>query len=768
MLPGEIHLHHQKSILMKEKVVSTLTISECLAIPRFNYRTITKAHQAELKAFSERLISEGQLTPIRIAELSKVALKKEPFSQLCREGNHILIDGERRLLAMQLAHEKNPELFQSITVEFKAVNSLKQYLSLQMTYNMDRKNTSFTEDGLGFKRYIENGGKKTELLKTINFPEGVLVKKDKLKYITERIELIELHTSLHPFLDNGLIRSFKSKPHQGYLIKDFSEVHQIALAKEYEEVPNPKTDKDILGFINRFRTEFKNVPFDSEDEGLGIEKFGTKSCTKCPHLRTLTEENWQGETEEKTYCYLVECFKTKRELQSSRLMEKLLEEKVPFVILGLQSKEYSSAPSEEELENGLTKIRYYKIVKEGSCSNALAAISDGDYEARGIAQGVVHYICPEKSKCPVHHPQKLIEKTEKRQTRLSSEMNKVEKGVHISTAIEWSKMLLSGDYSNVLEELTESYFLESFERFFRAMDSETQKTFMNIIGSSDKKSFSAWSSEKVKKGFDEFGMEQSWIGLLLAFYIHDFGKHWERFKGLGEKTEIDFRGMLEKNLEISLGELGEKHQKRKAGWDKEQELLSKKIHALYFDLPLFLGIFDWTDEAGVLEILKEEQKGKKACRLIGVKLEREGEYIPDQIFQKLKGKKAELDSIFPDYELPEIEALLLSKHQEIPNQAHSEITSDELKFGVGIQYNFVRQCIEKASNLNLDIALAEFLTASVINEKVTLPIFHKDSLSIAQKVIKEESLSGHYELDKASKTFSFLNTELEETTSKEK
>ncbi len=750
---------------MKEKSLRALPIVECLAIPRFNYRTITKAHQAELKAFSERLIKEGQLTPIRIGNLSTKALKNDTLRNLCGEGNPLLIDGERRLIAMQIAHKVKSEHFSTVNVEFIPIDSFQEYLSLQMTFNMDRKNTSFTEDGLGFKRYIENGGKKTDLLKTINFPDGVLVKRDKLKFITERIELVDLHPSLHPFLDNGLIRSFKSKPHQGYLIKDFSEVHQVALAKEFEEVPNPKSDKEILGFINRFRTEFKNLPFDPEDEGLGVEKFGTKACTGCPHLKNLTEENWKGETEEKTYCYLVECFKTKREMQSTRLMEKLLEEKTPFVILGLQSKNYSSAPAEEELENGLTRVRYYKIVKEGSCSNAIAAISDGDFEARDIAQGVIHFICPEKSKCPVHHSNKLEEKKEKRQTRLSTEMTKLEKGVHISTAIEWSKMLLKGDYSEILDEFTEAYFIESFERFFRAMDSETQNTFLNIIGSNEKKPFSAWNSEKIKKSFEVFGMEKSWLALLFAYYIHDFSKHWNQFKKWGQKTEVDFKGMLKKNLKLGLGELDEKHQKRKAGWEKEQEVLSKKVHAVYFDLPLFLRGFDWNDEAGILGTLNDEQNGKKACRLIGVKLEKDGEYIPEQIFQKLKGRKAELDSLFPDYELPEKEALLLSKYLEIPHHAHSEITPDELKFGVGVQYNFVRKCIEKASKLNMDIALAEFLTANVEEGKVKLPIFHKDSQSIAQKVIKEESLLGHYELDKALKTFTFLVAEVKEVAS---
>jgi len=79
---------------------------------------------------------------------------------------------------------------------------------------------------------------------------------------------VHLHLTLHPFLNSGVLKGYVSKPHQGYLVKGFSEEHQIALAKELAEVPVPKSDNELLGFFNRFRVPFvkERLPFDPGDK----------------------------------------------------------------------------------------------------------------------------------------------------------------------------------------------------------------------------------------------------------------------------------------------------------------------------------------------------------------------------------------------------------------------------------------------------------------------------------------------------------------------
>jgi len=284
---------------------STLSLQECLKITRFNYRIIDASDQAELKAFATRLQAEGQLTPIRIAILSEEALQNEELQELCENGHHLLIDGERRLHGMKIANFSDNELFKSVKVEFIPVHSLPQFLSLQIAFNMDRKNTSFVEDGLAFKRYIEHSGNKRDLLSNIQFPSGINSRKTRMQYITERIDLIALHPSLYPFLNNGVLKSYKSKPHQGYLVMGFENDMQEALAKDFQQAPIPKSDDSLLGFFNRFRTPFEeeNVPFDITDENLGIQELGTKACTGCRYLKVIKEQDWRDEVVEQQYCY---------------------------------------------------------------------------------------------------------------------------------------------------------------------------------------------------------------------------------------------------------------------------------------------------------------------------------------------------------------------------------------------------------------------------------------------------------------------------------
>ena len=151
-----------------EKAATTLSLQECLKITRYNYRKIDASDQAELKTFAARLQTEGQLTPIRIAVLSEEALQNEELQQLCENGNHLLIDGERRLHGMQIANLSDNELFTSVKVEFISVHSLPHFLSLQIAFNMDRKNTSFVEDGLAFKKV----GKQQEVCYEVDKTKG--------------------------------------------------------------------------------------------------------------------------------------------------------------------------------------------------------------------------------------------------------------------------------------------------------------------------------------------------------------------------------------------------------------------------------------------------------------------------------------------------------------------------------------------------------------------------------------------------------------------
>lgn len=106
--------------------------------------------------------------------------------------------------------------------------------------------------------------------------------------------------------------------------------------------------------------------------------------------------------------------------------------------------------------------------------------------------------------------------------------------------------------------------------------------------------------------------------------------------------------------------------------------------------------------------LSNEDKGKKACRLIGVSL-KNIDYQLEQIAQKLKEKKAELDILFSDFTLTDMEMMFLTAFQQLRQDNTEEIIPLELNRKIGLPATFVKTCIKKAMKLNKYVAAADFL-----------------------------------------------------------
>jgi len=740
---------------------TTLSLKECLNFPRFNYRQITAADQKELKAFADRLQVEGQLTPIRIAVLNEEALQNEQLLQLCKQGNHLLIDGERRLYAMKIANLSDTEVFASVKVEFIPVHSLSHFLSLQITFNMDRKNTSFVEDGLAFKRYIEHKGKKRDLLSSIQFPSGINSRKARLQYITERIDLVALHPSLYPFLNMGVLKSYKSKPHQGYLVMGFEGDMQEALAKEFQQAPIPKTDDGLLGFFDRFRVSFEKdvVPFDSTDENLGIKEFNTKACIGCRYLKTIQEKDWNDKEVEQTYCYQSKCYEAKKEKQIAVLATQLTEQKTPFVLLNQQyDNGWGGKAAEEELENGQKMIRYFEIVKEGSCPHIVLGIPDGSYNSQSLPKGKVLHVCPAKSKCLVHHPQKKQRQESKRTERLTQEKQQTEKSTRLLTAVEWGKQLLNQEPLVIKEQLQEQFFLYGFEALYRKSSSDVIDTFAVLLGIKKGEYFETYPVKRLTESLDKYGKEKCWQAILLAYLFHDYDQHWKLVEQWGKKAKLDFTKMHQANLALSMEELQVKHQKRQQGWQQQEQTLRNKIHTLYFKLPYQVGIWNWKSKQHLLKVLNDETKGRKACRLIGVSL-KDLEYLPEQILQKLRGKKAELDTLFPDFSLTELESQFLETYKKVSQRKLKEPIPTELTTETGMAADFLKACIEVAIQTDKPIAGAAFITAILEEKTITLPLLHSECQTIIKRVSKQQELLGYYEIDKAKRQIQFTKSD---------
>ena len=731
-----------------EETRTTLSLKECLQITRFNYRVITDSNQKELKAFATRLQAEGQLTPIRIAVLSEEALENEQLQALCEDGNHLLIDGERRLCGMKIANLSNTELFERVKVEFIPVHSLPQFLSLQIAFNMDRKNTSFVEDGIAFKRYIEHGGNKRDLLSTIQFPAGINSRKARMQYITERIDLVALHPSLHPFLNSGVLKSYKSKPHQGYLVMGMEQDMQEALAKEFQEAPVKMSDDSLLGFFNRFRLPFEksNVPFDTTDENLGIEEYGTKACTGCRYLKTIQEQDWRDEMVEQTYCFQSKCYKAKKEKQIEVLATELTDQKIPFVLLNEQHDNgWGGKATEEELANGQKLIRYYEIVKEGSCPHILLGIPDGSHYSKSLPKGKVLHVCPAKSKCLVHHPQKKQQQEYKRSERLVQEKEKTERSTRMLTAVEWGKQILKQDPSTIKEQLQDQFLLYGFKALYRSSTSDVIDTFRLLLGMKKDEYFDIYPIDKTVKSLKKYGKEKSYQALLLAYLFHDYNEHWEEIAKWGKLAKLDFTKMYQQNLDLNMEELEIKHQKRQQGWQEKEQTLRNKIYALYFKSPYQVGIWNWKSKKQLLKVLSDEAKGRKACRLVGVSL-KDIEYLPEQVLQKLRGKKAELDLLFPDFSLSQQETDFLETYKKASCRKLKNPVPTKWSTPTNMAATFLKACIEIATESDKAIAAAVFITAIIQGEKIRLPLLHSECLPIMKKVSKEQALC--YTLDK--------------------
>ncbi len=732
-----------------EETSTTLSLKECLQISRFNYRVITSADQTELKAFAIRLQEEGQLTPIRIAVLIEEALQNEQLQELCKNGNQLLIDGERRLCGMEIANQMNADSFASVKVEFIPVHSLPQFLSLQIAFNMDRKNTSFVEDGVAFKRYIEHGGNKRDLLSTIQFPAGINSRKARMQYITERIDLVALHPSLYPFLNSGILKSYKSKPHQGYLVMGMEQDMQEALAKEFQEAPVTKSDDSLLGFFNRFRVAFEldTVPFDTTDENLGIEEYDTKACTGCRYLKLVQEQDWRDKVVEQTYCFQSKCYKAKKEKQIAVLATQLADQKIPFVLLNEQyDNGWGGKAAEEELENGQKMIRYYEIVKQGSCPHIVAGIPDGSYQSQSLPKGKVLYVCPAKSKCLVHHPQKKQQQEYKRSERLVQEKQNTERSTRMLTAIEWGKQLLQQDtLSLIIEQLQGQFLLYGFEALYRSSSSDVTNTFAILLGIKKGEYFDTYPINRLVESLEKYGKEKSYQALLLAYLFHDYDQHWESVAKWGELAKLDFTKMYQQNLDLSMEELEINHQKRQQGWQEKEQTLRNKIYALYFKLPYQVGIWNWKSKKQLLKVLSDEAKGRKACRLVGVSL-KDIEYLPEQVLQKLRGKKAELDLLFPDFSLSQQEIDFLETYKKASCRKLKNPVPTKWSTPTNMVAIFLKACIGIATETDKAIAVAAFITAIIQEKKIRLPLLHSECISIIKKVSNQQDLS--YLLDK--------------------
>ena len=133
--------------------------------------------------------------------------------------------------------------------------------------------------------------------------------------------------------------------------------------------------------------------------------------------------------------------------------------------------------------------------------------------------------------------------------------------------------------------------------------------------------------------------------------------------------------------------------------------------------------------------------------------------MPAQILDKLKGRKAELEALFPKYQLAKPEKALLDTFQAIASTPLSELIPESIQFGSGQTVDFVKAGIKLASQQENNIMLAEFLNAKVLKTKVRFTLLHRDTIALIKKIIQQQKLTGYVQLDKPNKALLFLQKE---------
>lgn len=750
-----------------------INLPDIILMPRNNYRyakgvVLSTEVLTSLKEFGQRIISEGQQTAIRVADITGTGDKK--LLAIAGKGTRILIDGERRIRGLELAAPK------AFKVAIKII-PIKDYLTFkhqQIMFNVDRVNTTFTQDGRGFIEFTEAGGTIAQLVKMHAFPPTVLTKKARTAYIKNRLELTKgLDPALYPALDKGLLQAFKSKKHQGYILLNYPKEFHVAVAKRYEEAPNYYSNDRIIGYLDghRKKVDLDKVPFDPKDASLGIEKFGTTTCVGCRFLKNCEIENplynsWQkGLAEEKgetyphkeiiqqDFCYETNCLEEKMAAGTVAKIEELKKEYPHFVWAGAQSKSYGEErPAKEEIKGRLL-YRFYDIVERGTCASSLAALV---YEGEGNSnyKGQLLHICPASSGCTIHHAKNFTQKAEVRTERLNSEKVKVSTNTVYTTGYEWVQKVstLETHFTPVMEEIKGYLIKNHIEELWRRLDKKGREFVRTLLDKDflTKENHTVRYAKQFDMAYKKHGFEKV-IGVVsTAFMVwHNSTGARDLIPLLGKKVGVDYKKLLKQNSNVALNELSKKHEKRQGSWAQEKAKLLKQRAAFAFDIPILLGMAFNKDKRIDYTALSDKKVGAKVCRMTGVSMPKGVDYVHAEIVVKLEARQQELEKMFPDFQLTDEQNKFMGAMNAAKTGKYKMLNhkwDDD-----SIAATFLNKCLTKAGNLKDMQSIAEIITARVDYENIYFQFNTKELVKICQTVIKEEEWKSIVTFDKENK-----------------
>ena len=125
-------------------------------------------------------------------------------------------------------------------------------------------------------------------------------------------------------------------------------------------------------------------------------------------------------------------------------------------------------------------------------------------------KGKILHVCPAKSKCLVHYPQKKQRQEVKRSERLVQEKENTEKETRLLTAVEWGKQLLEQETLAIKEQLQEYFLLYGFEALYRASSTLPllHSEFHSILKKVSKEEEVCYEVDKLKRQLQITGLNK--------------------------------------------------------------------------------------------------------------------------------------------------------------------------------------------------------------------------------------------------------------------
>lgn len=336
-----------------------------------NYRS--NFNEADLQELADSIKSVGLLQKPVVRKIAKPGQSGKKSTDYTYE----VISGQRRFLALKLLSEQDPETDMAVEVNVTDTESPEDILILQLTENMQRRDSDPLEEAAAFSRLAECGMSNREIAKKLNINRSV---------VNRRIVLNKL-----PDLIKEKVRNKEIKLGQAERLAHLSEADSIELLERSGPTGHELTTLDYY-IEQAYSVGYEKLNLAIFDIGMNV---GNGPCTECSFCSL--NDDYQGllpEREETILCGQPDCYNLKTE---THLFNRALEcQEKGAEIICVRMPRYGLVPSNLKLSDDKNIEYYWKstditkknaklppnLKKVAVCPNSIIAYSYKDPEPR--------------------------------------------------------------------------------------------------------------------------------------------------------------------------------------------------------------------------------------------------------------------------------------------------------------------------------------------------------------------------------------------------